>query len=76
MSTTATLIITRGFFSLMTFLGEINELYLQYGNFLEKLIPTLNKVTEKCFHVKMQSITEQLIFVVKTYYKTSWYLEV
>ena len=76
MSTTATLIITRVFFSLMTFLGEINELYLQYGNFLEKLIPTLNKVTEKCFHVKMQSITEQLIFVVKTYYKTSWYLEV
>ena len=71
MSTTATLIITRGFFSLMTFLGEINELYLQYGNFLEKLIPTLNKVTKKCFHVKMQSITEQLIFVVKTYYKTS-----
>ena len=30
------------FFSLMT-LGEIIELYLQQGNFLENLIPTLNK---------------------------------
>ena len=30
-------------FPLMTFLGEIIELYLQKGSFLEKLMPTLNK---------------------------------
>ena len=30
----------------MTFLGEIIELYLQYGNFLENLMPTLNKETK------------------------------
>ena len=31
------------FFPLMTFLGKIIELYLQWGIFLENLIPTLNK---------------------------------
>ena len=30
-------------FPLMTFLGEIIELYLPLGNFLEILMPTLNK---------------------------------
>ena len=33
-------------FPLMTLLGEIIELYKQWGNFLENLIPTLIKETE------------------------------
>ena len=34
------------FFPLITFLGEIIELYLQQSNFLEILMPTLNRETE------------------------------
>ena len=30
----------------MTFLGEVIELYLQEGNILENLMPTLNKETK------------------------------
>ena len=33
------------FFTLMTFLGEIIEHYLQEGNFLKNLMSTLNKKT-------------------------------
>ena len=34
------------FFSLLTFLGEIIELYLRYGNYLENVMPTLHKETK------------------------------
>ena len=34
------------FFPLMSFLGEIVELYLQWNNFLENLKPTVNKETK------------------------------
>ena len=37
------ILIITSFFPLMTLLGEIIELYLQYGNFLENLIPTLTQ---------------------------------
>ena len=61
----------------MTFLREIIELYLQQGNFLETLMLTLTKkMKNKALILKMQLITEQRVFVVKTYYKTSYCLEV
>ena len=61
----------------MTFLGEIIELYLQYGIFVENLIPTLNKETKnKALMFKMQLTTEQCVFVVITYYKARSCLEV
>ena len=61
----------------MTFLGEIIELYVQYGIFVENLIPTLNKETKnKALMFKMQLTTEQYVFVVITYYKARSYLEV
>ena len=41
------ILITTSFFPVMTFLGEIIEIYLQKGNFLENLIPTLNKETKR-----------------------------
>ena len=37
------ILIITSFFPLMTLLGEIIELYLQYGNFLENLINTLTQ---------------------------------
>ena len=40
----------------MTFLGEINELYSQQGNFGENLIPTLN-------NLKVTSTTK-LVFAI------------
>ena len=40
-------------------------------------MPTFNKETKnKASMLKMQLITEQRVFIVKTYYKTSSYLEV
>ena len=40
-------------------------------------MPTLNKETKKKASVfKMQLITEEHVFVSKTYYKTSSYLEI
>ena len=48
----------------MTFLGEIIEFYLQQ-NFLENLMPTLNKETKKeSLMLMMQLITKQHFFVV------------
>ena len=58
----------------MTFLGEIIVLYWQY---FENLMPSFNTDTEnKASVFKMQLTTGQRIFVVKTYCKTSSYLEV
>ena len=69
----AILIIT-SFFPVMTFLGEIIEIYLQKGNFLENLIPTLNKETKRkasmlktdvscCFHSSPRSVFRTLFSV-------------
>ena len=72
------------FFPLMTFLGKIIKIFYN-RNFFENVIPTLNKEMEvlmlpskrnQALMLKMYSITEQRFFLVKTYYKTSSYLEV
>ena len=55
----------------MTFLGEIIELYLQKGNFLENLMPFLNKEAKKTFSVK-----DAVNYWTNSYYKISGYLEV
>ena len=49
----------------MTFLGDIIELYLQKGNFLENLMPSLNKEAKKPSMLKMQLTTEQSLFVLQ-----------
>ena len=49
----------------MTFLREIIELYLKYGNFLEYFMTTLNKETKnKTSVLKMQLSAEQRVFAV------------
>ena len=59
----------------MNFLREIFEVYLQYGTFLKNLMHTLTKeMTNKASMFKMRLITEQRVFVVKTYYKSKRYL--
>ena len=45
----------------MTLLGEIIELYKQWGNFLENLIPTLIKETEN--KASMLKLTYLAIFI-------------
>ena len=61
----------------MTFMGDIIELYLQHGNFLKNLLPTLNKEAQnKSSILKTQWTTEWRIFLVKTSYRISSYLEV
>lgn len=61
----------------MTFMGDIVELYLQHGNFLKNLLPTLNNEAQnKSSILKTQWTTEWRIFLVKTSYRISSYLEV
>ena len=55
---------------------EIIELYWQWGDFLKYLMPTLNKETKSKASVLKMQLTTEHVFVVKTYYKTSSYLEV
>ena len=60
----------------MTSLREIIELYLQWSNFFENVMPTLSKETKiSASMLEMQLSIEQRVFVAETYYNTSSYLE-
>ena len=55
------------FFPLMTFMGEITELYLEQVNFFEILVPISNKETKiQSFNVKDKLVPEQRVFVAKS----------